>query len=199
VVSFLHFGVSIRFSKYDYGPDNVFKVCTVRMRPGSSLPRRKGARLARRCCHLFLPFSCSSEHWSLWSQEALVLIEVKFSAAWIQCRSFEWLFLECKLDFFGGLELRLWLCLKLALSFFPLPPLWVSARTAFVGRRLALVCDLTTRLEECRHCALQAIEYSELVLEVSLRFVCVALTAPSLCAFCLLLGCCGGVIVESCF
>jgi hypothetical protein len=79
-------------------------------------------------------------------------------------------FSECKLDFFGGLELRLWLCLKLALSFFPLPPLWVSARTAFVGRRLAVVCDLTTRLEECRHCALQAIEYSELASEVSLRF-----------------------------
>jgi hypothetical protein len=59
----------------------------------------------------------------------------------------------------------------------------VSARTAFVGRRLAVVSDLATRLEEWRHCALQAIEYSELVLEVSLRFVCVALTAPSLCAF----------------
>jgi len=171
------------------------------MRPGSSLPRRKSARFERRCCHLLLPFSCSSEYCSLWSQEAPVLIEVKFAAAWIQCRSFEWLFLECKLDFFGGLELRLWLCLKLALSFFPLPPLWVSARTAFVGRRLAVVSDLATRLEEWRHCALQAIEYSELVLEVSLRFVCVALTAPSLCAFwgfCLLLGC-GGVIVESCF
>jgi hypothetical protein len=63
---------------------------------------------------------------------------VKVSAAWIQFRSFEWPFLECKLDFFGGLELRLWLCLKLDLSFFPRPPLGVSARIAFVGCRVWL-------------------------------------------------------------